>query len=253
MNFFFGVNNHLFKSEIQIPLFRNREFQETELKLFKCFPQNNKWILKEIENRRYNKYFYILKNEDIQNNEIYFLASKNIYEEFDFKKLKNFNNFTDTNPAYRANFTINLIDGGYSSYQSEYPYHMTTKNGSISSSVSSLTNNEADNNYIIIKNIFHEPIEETYLAYLIDYKKKKIEKKFELKSNHTCLIELDKNLIRPEIYLFTKKYLGIPLFVSVKDKNLSFEHTHPPHTYIVSHDKFNKVSKFKKDLNEIIN
>ena len=80
MNFFFGINNHLFKSEIQIPLFRNREFRETELKLFKCFPQNNKWILKEIENKRYNKYFYILKNEDIQNNEIYFLASKNIYE-----------------------------------------------------------------------------------------------------------------------------------------------------------------------------
>ena len=46
-------------------------------------------------------------------------------------KLKNFNNFTDTSPAFRANLKIYLDKGGFSSYQSEYPYNMITKRGSV--------------------------------------------------------------------------------------------------------------------------
>jgi len=48
MNFFYGINNNLFKSEIQIPLFQNRNFKKSNLKLFKSYPKNNKWILQEI-------------------------------------------------------------------------------------------------------------------------------------------------------------------------------------------------------------
>ena len=253
MNFFYGINNNLFKSEVQIPLFQNRNFKKSNLKLFKSYPQNNKWILKKISNKKIIKdYFYILKNEDILSNEIFFLADETIFNEFDDKKLKNFNNFTDTSPSYRANFKIYLNQGGISSYQSEYPYSMITKKGTILSSISSLANSNADKNYIIIKNIFEKPIEENFKAYLVNYKTKSIEEQFEIRTNYTNCIEINKKLIKPEIFLTTDKYLGIPMFVSVKNSFLSFEHTHPPHEYILSENKFIKITNLKKEINEII-
>ena len=255
MNFFYGVNNNLFKSEVQIPLFQNSNFEKSNLKLFKSYPRSNKWILQEISNKKIIKdYFYILKNEDILNNEIFFLADEEIFNEFDDKKLKNFNNFTDTDPAFRANFKIYLNQGvgGFSSYQSEYPYSMITKKGTILSSISSIANSDADKNYVLIKNIFEKPIEETFKAYLVNYKTKSIEEQFVIRTNYTNCIEISNELIKPEIFLTTDKYLGIPMYVSVKNKFLSFEHTHPPHEYILSEDKFIKVTNLKKEINEII-
>lgn len=255
MNFFYGVNNNLFKSEVQIPLFQNSNFEKSNLKLFKSYPRSNKWILQEISNKKIIKdYFYILKNEDILNNEIFFLADEEIFNEFDDKKLKNFNNFTDTDPAFRANFKIYLNQGvgGFSSYQSEYPYSMITKKGTILSSISSIANSDADKNYVLIKNIFEKPIEETFKAYLVNYKTKCVEEQFEIKTNYTNCIEVSNKLIKPEIFLTTDKYLGIPMYVSVKNNFLSFEHTHPPHEYILSENKFIKVTNLKKEINEII-
>ena len=194
-----------------------------------------------------------MKNEDILNNEIFFLADETIFNEFDHKKLKNFNNFTDTIPAFRANFKIYLNQGGFSSYQSEYPYSMITKKGTILSSISSIANSDADKNYVLIKNIFEEPIEDNFKAYLVNYKTKSIEEQFEIRTNYTNCIEINNKLIKPEIFLTTDKYLGIPMYVSVKNNFLSFEHTHPPHEYILSENKFIKVTNFKKEINEIIN
>ena len=253
MNFFYGINNNLFKSEVQIPLFQNSNFKKSNLKLFKSYPENNKWILKEISNKKIIKdCFYILKNEDVSSNEIFFLADETIFNKFDHNKLKNFNNFTDTSPAFRANFKIYLNQGGFSSYQSEYPYSMITKKGTILSSISSLANCDADKNYILIKNIFEEPIEEIFKAYLVNFKTKSVEEQFEIRTNYTNCIEINKKLIKPEIFLTTKNYLGIPMYVSVKDNFLSFEHTHPPHEYILSENKFIKISNLKKEINEII-
>jgi len=253
MNFFYGINNDLFKSEVQIPLFQNSNFKKLNLKLFKTYPKNNKWILQDISDKKIIKdYFYILKNEDILSNEIFFLADEKILNEFDDKKLKNFNNFTDTSPAFRANFKIYLNQGGFSSYQSEYPYSMITKKGTILSSISSLANPNADKNYILIKNIFEEPIEENFKTYLVNYKTKSIEEQFEIKTNYTNCIEISNKLIKPEIFLITDKYLGIPMYVSMKNSFLSFEHTHPPHEYILSENKFIKITNLKKEINEII-
>ena len=252
MNFFFGINNNTFKSEIQIPLFQNRIIKPKKLKLFKCFPKDKKWILKEISNRKINDYFFILKDEDISNNEVYFLADESVIDNFNNKKLINFNNFTDTSPAFRANLKIYINQGGFSSYQSEYPYSMIKKKGTILSSIHSLTNLDADKNYIIIKNIFEEPEEDKFRGYLFNYKTKKIEETYELKTNNTNCIEIQKIHIKPEIFLVTEKYLGIPMFVSLKNKYLSFEHTHPPHEYILSKNKFDKISNLKKEINEII-
>jgi hypothetical protein len=80
-----------------------------------------------------------------------------------------------------------------------------------------------------------------------------IEKEIILKTNNTNIIDIDKDLIKPEIFFFTVKYLGIPIFLSLKKKHLSFEHTHPPHSYIYSENKFELISKIKKEFNEIVN
>ncbi len=252
MNFFYGVNNNLLKSEIQIPIFQNRNLRKSNYKLFKTYPENKKWILKEITSKKINDYFYILQNDDISNNEIFFLAEENIVSIFDENKLKKFNNFTDTSPAYRANFKIYLDQGGFSSYQSDYPYSMVTKKGSILSSISSIANAEADKNFVLIKNIFEDPIEENFRAYLVNYKNKCIEDQFEIKTNYTNCIEINNKLIKPEIFLVTDKYVGVPMYVSKKNNFLSFEHTHPPHEYILSDNKFVKISNLKKEINEII-
>ena len=252
MNFFYGVNNEIFKSKVQIPLFKNRNFKISDLKIFKTYPKNNKWILEEVTSKKINDYFCILENEDISNNQIFFLADDTIFDVFDDQTLKNFNSFTDTSPAFRANFQIYLNDGGFSSYQSEYPFSMISKKGTILSSISSIANSEADKNYVLIRNIFEKPIEENFTAYLVNYKTKTIEDKFTIKTNYTNCIEINKKLIRPEIFLTTDKYLGIPMYVSVKNKFLSFEHTHPPHEYILSKNKFKRISNLKKEINEII-
>jgi hypothetical protein len=130
---------------------------------------------------------------------------------------------------------------------------MIEKKGSILSSVSSLANINADHNYIFIKNIFAEPIVKIFNVYLVDIIQKKIEEKFEIQTNYTNCFELKKSLIKPEIFLVSKDYLGIPMYVSVENNHVSFEHTHPPHEYILSNNKFKKISDLKKEINEIVN
>ena len=87
MNFFYGIKCDFLKSEIQIPTFQNKNPKNTSLKLFKSYPKNKKWVLKELLNKKFNDYFYILKNEDISNNEVYFLADEKIYDKFNDKRL----------------------------------------------------------------------------------------------------------------------------------------------------------------------
>ena len=89
------------------------------------------------------------------------------------------------------------------------------------------------------------------LIYLI-LKKKKSKKKFLIKTNYTNIIEIEKKFIRPEMFLVTSKYLGIPIYISQKGNYLSVEHTHPPHEYILSQNKFKKISDIKKKINEVI-
>ena len=61
MNYFFGINNSIFKSELQIPLFQNRNFKKTNISLFKTYPKNNKWNLEQVSSKKINDYFFILK------------------------------------------------------------------------------------------------------------------------------------------------------------------------------------------------
>lgn len=253
MNYFFGIKNTDFSSEIQIPTFQNRVMKEKNIQLFKSYIDNNKWKIEEIKNKKINNDFFILKEDDIRNDYIYFLAKDKDLQNYTGANLENFNKFTDTSPSFRSNFKIIFKNSGFSSYQSEYPYSMVTKKGTILSSVSSIANNDAQNNYIFIKNIFTDPVSKNFDAYLVDISKKKIEEKITIKTNYTNSFKLTKSLIKPEIFLVTKDYLGIPMYVSVDNKHVSFEHTHPPHEYILSKNKFKKITDLKMEINEIIN
>jgi hypothetical protein len=253
MNYFFGIKNSEFLSEIQIPTFQNRNRNSVNICLFKAYPENNRWNIEELKNNKINNDFFLLKSEEISNKDIFFLAYQNNLDNYDYLKLKNFNNFTVTVPAYRANLKIILNNGGFSSYQSEYPFSMIQKKGTILSSISSIANENAEKNYIFIKNIYESPIFENFTAYLVNIKNKTIEEKIEIRTNYTNSFELNKKLIKPEIFLITKKYIGIPMFVSIKNKHISFEHTHPPHEYILSQNKFKKITELKEEINAIVN
>ena len=129
---------------------------------------------------------------------------------------------------------------------------MVNKKGLILSSISSLANLEADENYVLIRNIYERPIQNNFDVCLVNIITKSVEEKFEVKTNYTNCIKLKNENIKPEIFLVTDRYLGIPMYVSVKNNFLSFEHTHPPHEYILSKNKFLKVSDLKKEIYEII-
>jgi hypothetical protein len=129
---------------------------------------------------------------------------------------------------------------------------MITKKGSILSSINSLANKDASKNIIFIKNIYEKPIYEQFKGFLINIKSKQILKEFKLLTNFTNEIILENKFIGPDIFLFTDKYIGIPMYVSIKNKHISFEHTHPPHEYILSKDKFKRISDLKKEIYEII-
>ena len=71
-----------------------------------------------------------------------------------FDELKDINNFTDTTPAFRANLKLFSENGGISSYQSEYPFDMTKRRGSILSPINILLNKNAEKILFFLKIFF---------------------------------------------------------------------------------------------------
>ena len=111
----------------------------------------------------------------------------------------------------------------------------------------------ADKNILFLKNVYKEPINNEFFAYIVNFKEKKILRKERIYTNKTNALNLEQEFLKPNIYIFTDKYLCVPLYISLKDKQISFEHTHPPHEYILSGDKFESVSRLKKKFYDIIN
>ncbi len=253
MNFFFGFKNTLLESKLTIPKFTNYGHSNKNYNLYSAEPKNNKWNYLKIESDLNDEDFYHVNNQIIENKKIFFLAKKKEELKFDQNKLVNINKFTDTEPAFRCNLKIYLNSFGFSSYQSEYPYNMVKKKGSILSPISVLTDKKAEKNFLIFKNIYEKPICDKFNLYFINIESKKVLLIKELITNKSNFIELDKDILSPEIYIFSKNYLGIPIFLTIKNNHLSCEHTHPPHEYILSEDKFFKVSELKNKINEIIN
>ncbi len=252
MNIFFGIKSDDFETSLNIPKFRNDTSKSSYYSLFKLNIFKSNWSYEKVEPEN-NFDFYFIENDMANNENIFVLAKEN-----EIKKIKknneiiDLNHFTNSSPAFRANLKISITDGGFSSYQSEYPYKMVIKKGNILSPIGTLLNTDADKNYLVLKNIYYKPIIENFNVYIFNFKKKIILKTLIAKTNYTNLFDIDNKLINSDNYIFSKNYLGIPIFISIKNKHLSMEHTHPPHEYIISKDKFQRVSALKKQINEIL-
>ena len=252
MNIFFGIKSEKFQSNITIPKFRNNTSIEKSYFLYKLKIVHSQWNYEKINTDNNSDFYFVDSN--FSNNEDIFLISngdeiKNIKKD---NEILDLNNFTNTSPAYRANLKIKVNNGGFSSYQSEYPYEMIVKKGNVLSPISTLLNNDADHNFLIFKNIYYKPIIQNFNIFIINIKTKKILETIKAKTNNTNIIDIKKDLIHSENYIFSQEFLGIPIYVSLKNKHLSMEHTHPPHEYILSNDKFYRVSLLKKEINELI-
>ena len=255
MNFFFGIKSSIIVSKLTIPRFQNSNRTNKKYKVFQLQISNKRWKITNLNDIELNRDFYQIDSSLIDNRNIFCLATKEEILEFEknnYSKLINLNNFTDTSPDFRANLQLSFLDGGFSSYQSEYPFNMTIKKGSILSSLSSLCNRDADKNIIFLKNIYELPIQDEFGIFFVNLKTKKILKKIVGITNFLNEIVVEKEFIHPEVFLFTDKYVGIPIFCSIKDKHISLEHTHPPHTYILSKDRFRIVNELKKEFRAII-
>ena len=255
MIFFFGINSSYIESKLTIPRFQNREKSNKDYLLYEATIHNKKWVINCLNNVEYNQDFYQINSDQINNDQIFFLATpKDIvfFENNNNNKLIELNNYTDTTPAFRANLQVSINGGGFSSYQSEYPYFIITKKGSVLSSISSLSNKSADKNIIFLRNVFEDPIQEEFKVYFIDFKYKKILKEETILTNFTNEVVIEKDLIKPGVFLFTDKYVVVPIFCSIRDKHISLEHTHPPHEFVQSSDRFNRIAALKQEFKEII-
>lgn len=255
MNFFFGIKSSIIVSKLTIPRFQNSKPTNKKYKVFQLQISNKRWKITNLNDIELNRDFYQIDSSLINNRNIFCLATKEEILEFEknnYSKLINLNNFTDTSPDFRANLQLSFLDGGFSSYQSEYPFNMTIKKGSILSSLSILCNRDADKNIIFLKNIYELPIQDEFGIFFVNLKTKKILKKIVGITNFLNEIVVEKEFIQPEVFLFTDNYLGVPIFCSIKDKHISLEHTHPPHEYIIGKDRFKIVNELKKEFREII-
>jgi len=256
LNYFFGIKSAILDSKLTIPRFKNRDLTKKKYKLFQLEISNQMWEISKLDIVDSNSDFYEVDSSIIANDKVFFLATENDVLNFrdnNGSKLRNMNDYSDTSPDYRANLQVSIKDGGFSSYQSEYPYSMVTKRGGVISSLSSLCSKSADWNVLFLKNIYELPIHEEFGIYFVNFKTKEVLKKEVGVTNFLNEIAIEKELIEPEIFLVTDKYIGVPVYCSIQNKHISFEHTHPPHEYIMSKDRFGTVSQLKKEFNEIIN
>jgi len=256
MNFFFSIQTEDIISKLQIPKFSNKlEKSNNKINLYSLTIKNNTWNV-ELTNCNQDNDFYYLCEKNLGNEKIFFLSKEKEIEKLEEKnylELLNIDNFTETNPAYRANLEIYNLGGGFSSYQSEYPFAMTTKQGGILSPLSTLLNVEADKNFIFFKNIYFQPVQKKFSYYIVDIHKKKLLKSGYVITNNTNVIEIDKKYIAQSIFFLTKDFIGIPIFSSIKENHISLEHTHPPHHYLWGEDKFKKIKELKDKCYEVIN
>jgi hypothetical protein len=256
MNFFFSLKTKLFKSRICIAKFNNFGKICKKIKLYSVKVDNKDeeyfWNLRAAEAHE-DEFFFTVENKSIQDNQFYFLAKED--EILNFNKIllkKGISKFTDTVPDYRCNSRLYLSNGPFSSYQADYPDRMIGAKGSIVSSIGSLLSDENQINKIIFVNIFEKPIISKFEFYIIDYEKEKILHKGNIFTNSINEIDVNPSWIKPSNFLFTKNYIGIPVYVSSNGNNISCEHTHPMTEYVFGNQKFIAVKIFKEKINEII-
>ncbi len=247
MNFFFHTYTKNYSSRLAIPKFRNDGRQAILMTLFSARIVNERWVVKEEVCEDNDNWWIVDANENNKDN-IYFIATLDQAQLItEGNKLIDLNAFTNTGPSFRANLQIKTRSGAFSSYQVEYPFRMLNKTGSIYSDCSMLTDGNAKKVGCFVRNISSSPIISEHKFYLYSNSHKKLLSTFKLRLNSTNFIDL--TLWKGELkssFIFAEKMLGIPMYVcEYEDRNLSFEHTHPPYEVIQGSESRELVKKFK--------
>ena len=154
MNFFFGVKNFILNSQLTIPRFQNSKPTKKKYLIYQIKIINGEWKVNHMIHAELNKDFYQVNSNFIDNEDIFCLATKDEIiklEKYNNSRLLNLNDYTDTSPNFRSNLQVSIKGGGFSSYQSEYPFRMVKTKGSILSPLSSLCNINADQNIIFLE------------------------------------------------------------------------------------------------------
>ena len=253
MNFFFALNLNNFNNLITIPKFTNEGMKLKGISLFSAKIIKDKWLIRK-QHYKEDKNFIYLDVLPQNLDDIFFLnhcSFCDINQEISVKELKLFYDIK-SNYTFRANLNIMNAEHGSSSYQSEYPFEMTNKKGSILSTVSSVINEE-NSNIIAFKQIYYLPIKKPFKIFLVDFKRKEILSKATFYTNSTNIINISKIKNLKNCCFYSDGFLGIPIFISYGNKNgVSMEHSHPPHLYLQSKNKFELVSNLKNKVKSIV-
>jgi hypothetical protein len=251
MNFFFLLKKKDINSTLNIPTFQNNGKTSNKLNLYRARIIEEKWNIQNTLKKK-DKDFYKIDSSEYEEDDIFFLAeSKNFHNKDLTNELLNINGFTETYPAYRANLKIFYKKMGFSSYQSEYPFNMTKNKGSTLSPLKVLLTKNIEKNLIFLKNISHLPIKKKFKVYIFDIIRFIIVKTFDCFTNSSNYFEINDQLINENYYIFSENNLVLPLFVSVNNLHISFEHTQPPQLIIHRENKI-IVKKIKDKIYEKI-
>ena len=253
MNFFFALNFNNLENFITVPKFTNEGTRLKDISLFSAKINKGKWLIKKQLCNEDDKFFYLeVIPKDID--DIFFLNNKYFCkknQELSFQELRKFYNIA-SNFTFRANLKIRDKEDNFTSYQSEYPFEMTNKKGSILSTVSSLINEE-NTNLVIFKQIYYLPVIKPFKIFLVDLKTKKILSKDTFYTNSTNVLKIPKIKNYRNCCFYSDGFLGIPIFISYGNKNgISMEHSHPPHLYLQSENKFELITNLKKKVKKIV-
>ena len=250
MNYFFFVAKDDISAKLTVPRFQNSGSTRLDLDLYGARALGNKWMFYEAVCDK-GVEFWTIEQTGENLNDIFFLCTK---EEFDQQcastsQLLFMNDFTKTDPHFRANLQVSCSKGGFSSYQSDYPFGMTSGKGDVVSNVYSVGNITGVDNGIFYRNIFHLPIKQSFNAYLINSMESLIVEKFTLTTNACNYIDLTNKRISSHDYIFCKGFLGIPIYFSRASSGmLSLEHTHPPHDAVSRNVSKSIVNDYKERI-----
>ena len=254
MNCFFALNIDNFDNVITIAKFTNEGKKIKNVSLFTATIDEDVWFVKKYSCKEDDDFFYLeVPPEETEN--LFFLAKSELLENTKYKTLEElefFNNIR-TRFTYRANLKLYKKNKEFSSYQSEYPIEMVKKNGAILTPVNSFQNIN-QNNFMIFRQIFNIPLKIEFSVYLINFSSKKVILKKKFRTNTTNYIDLTNINDLNNFFFYSEKYLGIPLFISFgKKEGISMEHSHPPHIYMLSPNKYEIISNLKLKAKKIVN
>lgn len=253
MNYFFHTSYNKINSKLTISKYKNSGERKENLLLLGAFCESNSWRYYLVPDE-YDDYYVI--NSDLENKDhiFFYLDKSNLPSDFTSEYLLKPSDFTSTSPAFRANLEVSMQNGGFSSYQAEFPHRMSQINGSMVSSAGNLINLQNSSNLVFVRSIYNEPILSKFDLYIWDEDDDAPLGKETLSVNSTNVVVLDsylENSKQGNVGLFADGFLCIPIFLSYsRNGQMSFEHTHPPHENLCGNDRIALVNNYRKQTYE---